>query len=463
MDETIDVRCSFADLVAMSTTREVRLRAVTGSPSRRGVTLLPLVAATYFMVSGGPFGLEDLVEGAGYERTLVILVVTPLLWSLPTALAVGELAAAYPEEGGYYAWVRRALGPFWGVQEGWLSLLASFFDLAIYPALFTRYLGRIWAPAASPPVSVALGIGLIAACTLLNLRGARSAARASVLLGVVLLSPFVALVLAVWMGPAHEPVRGAAAPAGGLFAAFSVAMWNYMGWDNASTIAGEVDDPGRTYPRTMFITVALVTLTYVIPVVAMTHSGLGPAAWTSGTWALAGEKVGGRGLGVAIACAGMVSAAGMMSALVMSYSRLPRVLANDGYLPRWLGRQNEKTGAPVAALVVCGVLYALCLGLGFKRLVQLDVVIYGGSLLLELVALVVLRVKEPDTVRPFRVPGGLAGAVVVGVVPMSLLAWSMTVADGDEGAGSLALLVILLVLVGPLLVVIRRVSTARAV
>src|ERR1700723_11141 len=117
------------------------------TPLRRSVALLPLVATTYFIVSGGPFGLEDLISDTGYARTIAILIATPLLWSLPTALAVGELAAAYPEEGGYYAWVRRALGPFWGVQEGWLSLVASFFDLAIYPTLFTRYLAGLWAPA----------------------------------------------------------------------------------------------------------------------------------------------------------------------------------------------------------------------------------------------------------------------------------------------------------------------------
>ena len=70
---------------------------------------------------------------------------------LPTALMVGELAATLPEEGGYYAWVRRALGPFWGFQEAWLSLVASVFDMAIYPTLFTLYLGRLWPGARRRP------------------------------------------------------------------------------------------------------------------------------------------------------------------------------------------------------------------------------------------------------------------------------------------------------------------------
>ena len=107
------------------------------------VALWSLVAATYFIVSGGPYGLEELIAKAGFRAALWILLLTPLLWSLPTALAVGELSSAIPEEGGYYVWVRRALGPFWGFQEAWLSLAASLFDMAIYPTLFVLYLGQI--------------------------------------------------------------------------------------------------------------------------------------------------------------------------------------------------------------------------------------------------------------------------------------------------------------------------------
>jgi amino acid transporter len=105
------------------------------APARR-LRLLPLVAATFFMVSGGPYGLEDLVQKAGYARALLVLAILPFIWSLPTALMVGELSSALPEEGGYYAWVRRAMGPFWAFQEAWLSLAASIFDMAIYPTLF---------------------------------------------------------------------------------------------------------------------------------------------------------------------------------------------------------------------------------------------------------------------------------------------------------------------------------------
>ena len=90
-------------------------------PNFRKLTLLPLVTATYFMVAGGPYGLEDLIGKTGYSAALLILAVTPLLWSLPTALMVSELASALPEEGGFYIWVQRGLGRFWGYQEAWLD------------------------------------------------------------------------------------------------------------------------------------------------------------------------------------------------------------------------------------------------------------------------------------------------------------------------------------------------------
>ena len=106
------------------------------------MTLVPMIAATYFMVAGGPYGLEDIVQKTGYRATLLILLITPLLWSLPTAMMVSELATAIPEEGGFYVWVRRGMGPLLGYQETWLTLAGSVFEMALYPNLFVDYVGR---------------------------------------------------------------------------------------------------------------------------------------------------------------------------------------------------------------------------------------------------------------------------------------------------------------------------------
>src|SRR5690348_2802569 len=155
--------------------------------------LLPLAAATYFMVSGGPYGIEEILD-AGYVRALVLLLAIPFLWSLPTALMIGELASALPEEGGFYVWVRRALGPFWGFQEAWLSLTASIFDMAIYPTLFVLYLGRLAPAWTAGWHGAAWEVGLIAICCIWNLLGAPAVGDGSLGLFVLLLSPFAVLV-----------------------------------------------------------------------------------------------------------------------------------------------------------------------------------------------------------------------------------------------------------------------------
>ena len=153
------------------------------------------------MVSGGPYGIEDILGGAGYLKALAILLLLPLAWSFPTALMIGELASAIPDEGGFYVWVRRALGPFWGYQEAWLSLTASIFDMAIYPTIFVLYLSRLFPAWTAGSRGTLWELALIALCCLWNLRGAPAVGEGSIGLFVVLLAPFVVLVgAALWHG-----------------------------------------------------------------------------------------------------------------------------------------------------------------------------------------------------------------------------------------------------------------------
>jgi amino acid transporter len=392
----------------------------------RKMTLVPLIAATYFLVAGGPFGLEDIVSKAGYAGAILILSITPLLWSLPTALMVSELASALPSDGGYYVWVTRALGRFWGFQEAWLSLSGSLFDMAIYPTLFVEYLGHFAPAATAHGRGVWIGVALVAACALWNLLGARDVGLSSVALGVVLLGPFVILTLyAVFQrnSPTAAPVSlGHADILGGIL----VAMWNYMGWDNSSTIAGEVDRPRRTYPLAMSIALLLVALSYIIPIGAVALTGLDANRWSTGGWADVARAAihnpaAGAALAVAITAGGMIGAAGTLNALTMALSRLPAVMAEDGYLPQALALRHPRTGAPWVAIAACAAAWALCLGFSFVKLIVLDVLLTGLSILLEFAALAALRIREPHLQRPYRVPGGLFGAAAIGVPPLALL------------------------------------------
>src|SRR3954463_12498993 len=109
-------------------------------PLRRSLGTLSLVFILYFSTSGGPHTTETLVHEVGPGLALLILLLVPLLWSIPEILIVGELASMLPEEGGYYRWVQRAFGNFWAFQNGWLTWMYSLVDMAIYPELFNQYL-----------------------------------------------------------------------------------------------------------------------------------------------------------------------------------------------------------------------------------------------------------------------------------------------------------------------------------
>jgi len=392
--------------------------------------LWPLVAATYFMVSGGPYGLEDLLQSSGYRFAILLLLLVPVLWSLPTALMVGELSSAIPDDGGYYIWVKRALGPFWGFQEAWLSLAASIFDMAAYPTLFVLYLERMW-PQLHGLEGMAVGAAVIAACALWNIRGAPAVGNASLVFGAALLAPFAVLSAAALFqpaAPAHAPLHHPA-----LVAGVMICMWNYMGWDGASTVAGEVERPQRTYPRAMMLAVLLVTVSYLLPVAAVARGGMDPSQWSTGAWVTAGGALGGRLLAISLVAGGMLCGLGMTNALLLSYSRVPVAMAEDGYLPAVLTRKLRGNRAPWVAIVVLSVAWSLALGLGFERLVELDVLLTGGSLVLEFVALAVLRRREPGLPRPYRVPGGMTVAWLLGVGPTVLLGMALWQTLADNG------------------------------
>lgn len=423
----------------------------------RKIGLGALTAATFFIVSGGPYGTEEIVRGHGYGGAILLLVLVPVLWSVPVGLLVGELGAALPHTGGFTVWVSRGLGRFWGLQEGWLSAVVGLVGLAIYPTLMVGYLARLW-PALG---DIAIGgagwwacLALVALSTAWNALGIRRVGQGSEAMGALLLAPFAAVI-----------VLGALAlPAGGLAAARSafaavpraddsawiaglvLAMWNYTGFDNAGTFAAEVEDPQRNYPRAMLLSILLIAAVYVAAVLGASTSGMLPEAWDEGSWVEVGRRLGGEGLARSIALGATLCAAGMFLAALLSWSRLAEALAIDGWLPSRLARRSPRTGTPTSAVVLGGAMSALFLGLGLKRLVEIYVLLYGAALLLEFVALVALRLREPDLPRPFRVPGGALGCALLAVPPAALLAVAGWMGRDEPGAFGLSALQIALLL-----------------
>jgi amino acid transporter len=269
-----------------------------GGKLKRELTLLPLFALVYFTVCGGSFGAEPMVSLSGPGLTLLLFIITPLFFSIPSMLMVRELQSMMPAEGGYYHWLKQAFGPFAGFLGGWMNWVVSWVDVSIYPVLAAYYLGY-FIPALRNGATIAgvdvpawalswiVAIILIWSISALNVRGARLAGLFTSGLGVVMLIPLLLMSIvgiASWIKsgvtislpflPSGEDVSfGTLIPA--LSTGIYVAMWNFMGWELPTAAGGEVVNPKRTYPLAMVLVLIATIATYSIPTIAGLYGGAG--------------------------------------------------------------------------------------------------------------------------------------------------------------------------------------------
>lgn len=404
-------------------------------PRERRLKMLALASLIFFTTCGGAFGLEPLIGATGAGWAIVLILVTPLMWSLPIALMVAELAGLMPEEGGYYVWIRETLGRFWGVQAGWWAMAYAAGVMAIFPVLFVSYLSFFFpslgvaADRTHPEMGAVLrwlaAVLVIASAMAVNLRSAKDVGRAAKVGAVLVLGAFAVMIL-VWLRRSADPagvigiVRNdfAVEHKGTLLLVLSILAFDYSGWDGASTYAGEVDEPQRNYPRAIAVALTVLVTCYVLPVIAAVGVTTEPAVWSdTAGWPVIGQLIGGRWLGGLLAAAGLVSMWGLFSAQLLYASRLPYVMARDGWLPKGLAKVSPKTAVPTAATISFCVVTGSFAALSFGGLAVIQSLMYGGLVMLELLALVMLRVRNPEARRNFRVPGGWGGLAYVCVAP----------------------------------------------
>ncbi len=377
-----------------------------------------LVALTFFCVAGGAYGLEDAVGAAGPLFALLAILLTPWVWSFPTALMSAELAAAMPEDGGYVVWVRRAFGRFWGFQEGWWSWLYSLADLALYPVMFVDYLSYLHGDMA-PLERWGIGVGMIAFVTGLNICGTQLVGRTAVASLVVVLLPFLVLVL-IGAPQAHFVLWFTPSTSINWSLLLSVMLWNTCGWDNAACCAGEVQQPGQIFPKAMATTVVLVTMSYLFPVAVGVGVDQQWDAWKEGHFPAVAAQIGGPWLGTWLMATGMASAVGLFTSLLCTSARIPYALAAQQTLPAVFAKLHSRFSTPWVAIAVNSLVVAALIPFSFQELVELDMFLYALALIPEFAALIYLRHKEPHLLRPYRVPFGIPGALALSFPPMLL-------------------------------------------
>ncbi|KAL1288681.1 probable polyamine transporter At1g31830 isoform X1 [Arachis hypogaea] len=395
------------------------------SPERRNharkVSVLPLVFLIFYEVSGGPFGVEDTVKAAGPLLSLVGFLVFPLIWSVPEALITAEMGTMFPENSGYVVWVSSALGDYWGFQQGWMKWLSGVIDNALYPVLFLDYL-KSGIPALGNGVPrVVATWGLTFVLTYLNYRGLTIVGWVAVFLGIFSLLPFVFMgLLAI---PDLKPSRWYVANVDDIDwnLYLNTLFWNLNYWDSISTLAGEVENPKKTLPKALFYALILVVLGYFLPLLVGTGAvPLNRELWTDGYFSDIAMIVGGVWLRWWLQAAAAMSNMGMFVAEMSSDSFQLLGMAERAMLPEFFNKRS-RYGTPLIGILFSASGVILLSWLSFQEIVAAENFLYCFGMILEFIAFVVLRIKQPNAPRPYKIPGGTAGMIIMCIPPTILI------------------------------------------
>jgi amino acid transporter len=413
------------------------------SLKRAQVRVITVFFMIYILVSGGSFGIEDMVSSSGPGLTLLLLILLPIFWSMPMALIASELGSALPGEGGFYVWARRAMGDFWGFQTAWWWSLSIFVDSSVYIVLGVGYLqnwlgfSQLW--------FYVICWAIIAVFAAMNIVGVKLIALSSTLFSILILAPFVVLIvvgLAKWNFDPLTPVTVPGAPlfgTGGVFAlGLAIGVWMYSGYESMSTLSGEIRNPQKIIPRALMLAVPFIIVMYVLPTIASlagyghwdafaTQAGGGYVSFVE-----IGRSLGGSALGVALLASALLGNLALYLDYLASGARPLFAIAADGLFPRSISIVSKRFGTPIAAILLMAVLNAVLIVGPFQNLVVIDVILFISAYVLIFISAVLLRVKEPDLKRPFRVPFGTPGMVAMVIPPILIVLFTIYVNAVDR-------------------------------
>jgi len=386
-------------------------------------SLFYLVFVMYSYTTGGPFGLEAQVSTAGPGMALLYFLVVPYFWCIPMSLVAAELTTAMPVEGGFYRWVRAAFGDFWGFLAGWWNWSAGFLLCSAYAVIFSDYLA-FYFPRIAGWRHYAVSLGLVGAIAYVNMRGIQMVGRLATALEVLALLPVVALCLLSLAKWRYNPFSPFIPPARPPFQVFGVglalALWAYSGYEQLSSVAEEVENPQRSYPRALAWVVPLSIATYFVPTLCSLAALGNWQDWKTGYFADAASAIGGPWLGAWLALAAAVTSVAILNSTMLTSTRMPFVMAEDGYLPPSLTRLHPRFGTPWIAILFSAIIYGLFAWQSLTQLISVYIWLRIGTSVLTFLAAWQLRRKRPELSRPFRVPWGRKGLAYVVGAPLAM-------------------------------------------
>jgi amino acid transporter len=396
------------------------------SSALRKASLFYLVFVMFSYTTGGPFGLEDMVTTSGPGLTLLYLLVLPFFWCIPVSLVSAELTTAMPVSGGFYRWARAAFGDLWGFLAGWWNWSASFLLGGVYAVLFSDYLVYYF-PSLTGWKHYLVSLALIAVITWINIRGIQMVGQVATALEIFIFVPVITMVvigLAHWR---HNPFAPFVPPHQPPFKVFGVGLalglWLYSGYEQLSTVAEEVDDPQRSYPRALALVVPLSIATYFLPTLAGLAAGGDWQKWHTGYFSDAAQQIGGMflghpWLGTWMTLAAMVGNVALLNSTVLTTTRMPFAMAEDGYLPAALTRKHSRYGTPWLAIVISAVIYGVLAQNKLTQLISIYIWLRSATTVLTVLSAWKLRRTCPEMPRAFVIPGGSLGLFYVVAAPV---------------------------------------------
>jgi len=387
----------------------------------RKAGLFYLVFVMFSYTTGGPFGLEDMVTTSGPGMTLIYLLVLPFFWCIPVSLVSAELTTAMPVEGGFYRWTRAAFGDFWGFLAGWWNWSASFLLGGAYAVLFTDYLVYYF-PGITGWKHYLVSVALIAVITWINVRGIQMVGQVATALEIFIFVPVATMIVMALLHWHHNPFVPLIPPHQPTFKIFGVGLalglWLYSGYEQLSTVAEEVENPQRAYPRALALVVPLSMAAYFLPTLAGLASAGNWEKWHTGFFSDAAAMIGGSWLGTWMTLAAMVGNVALLNSTVLTTTRMPFAMAEDGYLSPALTRKHSKYGTPWLAILVSAAIYALLAWQSLGQLISVYIWLRSATTVLTVLSAWKLRRKRPEMQRAFVIPGGDFGLIYVVAAPV---------------------------------------------
>jgi amino acid transporter len=405
--------------------RDNESASLSGAAHLRQIGFLPLLALFYGYTAGGPFGYEGIFHDSGPGMALVFLAFVPFFWSIPISFASAELNSILPVQGGFYRWSRAAFGDFWGFQCGWWNWTGTFLLNSLYGVLVMDYLSE-YLPWITGNVKWAGACLVLALLAYLNARGIQIAGWFSVALLVAVFIP-VAWLCAVslfhWHYNPVVPFVPPGQPFGTVFGrGLALAMWNYAGYEQLSSMTGEMKNPQKTFVRILAWNTPMNILTYILPT-TLALAALGNwQEWKTDYIVTASRLIGGPILGAAMLIAAMIGTLSLSNSTILYTTRIPATMAEDGYLPAWLGKIHARFGTPARAIFVSLLVYCILAKYPVEDLVNIYIWTRIATTLLTLLAAWQMRRKLPNAKRSFLIPGGKAGLAYILIFPAILCA-----------------------------------------